>query len=527
MMYDIDVGNMAAVPPFFTVHDNMVICGINNVTLFQGRTQAERIAYEIFSDDFSTTMDSSIDELNEEFKTLAGLTIAQGQIRLMPAIKKNIRAFIQWCRDEIRMGRDPATVQFPVVDTAKLLRRMKTHEQYVYGSKLMSQQALPQDFTNDVQWEDWNPTFVNYLRTMPGRDGVPLQYVVRMNDAAVPTVHEDFLEIYINMAPLNGEAFAMDNAKVLVLLRKFIVGNTEAEATLQAIDIEGHGRNAFIALRTHYEGEGILATDIVEAEHTIKEACYVGEKPKMNWSMFERMLKKAYATCDKHEGREVHSDAMKLRSLQTKVTAPFLQLNKTAIDTEIGKRPMVMTFTTALRIYRTAVREKFPQGISNATDRGRYLSEARADSNGRNSRNNDRSRSRNGGERIRHRDEEEITLSNGDKIWYHPSYHFPKRHLWAMTDRQRDRMLKERAAYRESQGLPAIPRQQRQAAQAQQATQTQLAELRAELASIRSNNVPPTVATGESATQISQVTVGTNGGSVMGGRNQQASGRRT
>ncbi|CAJ1927075.1 unnamed protein product, partial [Cylindrotheca closterium] len=87
---------MAAVPPFFTVHDDMVICGIDNVTLFQGRTQAERIAYKIFSDDFTTTMDSTIDELNEEFKTLAGLTIAQGQIRLMPAIKKNIRAFIQW-----------------------------------------------------------------------------------------------------------------------------------------------------------------------------------------------------------------------------------------------------------------------------------------------------------------------------------------------------------------------------------------------------------------------------------------------
>ncbi|CAJ1939932.1 unnamed protein product [Cylindrotheca closterium] len=125
------------------------------------------------------------------------------------------------------------------------------------------------------------------------------------------------------MAPHIGEAYVMDNAKVLVLLSKFIVGNTEAEATLQAINIAGNGREAFNALRTHYEGEGILASDIVEAEHTIKELCYIGEKPKMNWSMFERMLKKAYAACNKHEGREVHSDAMKLRSLQSKVTAPF------------------------------------------------------------------------------------------------------------------------------------------------------------------------------------------------------------
>jgi hypothetical protein len=95
--------------------------------------------------------------------------------------------------------------------------------------------------------------------------------------------------------------------------------------------------------------------------------------------MFERMLKKAYAAYDKHEGREVHSDGMKLRSLHTKVTAPFLQLSKTMIDMEIGKRTMVMKSITASRTYQTAVREKFPQGISNTTDRGRYLSEATSD----------------------------------------------------------------------------------------------------------------------------------------------------
>ncbi|CAJ1937394.1 unnamed protein product [Cylindrotheca closterium] len=491
---------MAAVPPFFTVHDDMVICGIDDVTLFQGRTQAERIAYEIFT----TTMDSTIDKLNEEFKTLAGLTIAQGQIRLMPAIKKNIRAFIQWCTDEIRMGRDPVTAPFPVVDAAKVHRYMKTHEQYVYGSKLMLQQALPQDFTNDVQWEDWCPKFKNYLRTIPVGDGVPLSYIVRMNDAGILTLHKDCLEIYINMTPHIGKAYVMDNAKVLVLLSKF----TEAEATLQAINIAGNGREAFKALRTHYDGKGILASNIVEAEHTIKELCYVGEKPKMNWSMFEQMLKKACAACDKHEGREVHSDAMKLHSLESKVTAPFLQLNKTAIDTEIGRRPMLMTFTTALQIYGTAVRETFPQGTSNATDRGRYLSETRADNN------RDRSRSRNDGGGNKRR--------NGEKIWYHPSYHFSPTHLQAFANKQRERITKERAAYRESQGLPAT-RTTRQAAQTQQ-VEMQLAELRAEVASMKSNNVPATIPA-EAATQISHVTMGTAGSTAMGGRNQQASGR--
>ncbi|CAJ1965736.1 unnamed protein product [Cylindrotheca closterium] len=87
----------------------------------------------------------------------------------------------------------------------------------------------------------------------------------------------------------------MDNSKVLILLSKFSVGNTKAEATLQAINIAGNGREAFKALCTHYEYKGILTSKIVEAEHTIKELCCVGEIPKMNLSMFEQMLKKAYA----------------------------------------------------------------------------------------------------------------------------------------------------------------------------------------------------------------------------------------
>jgi hypothetical protein len=114
---------MAAVPPLFTVYDDMVICGIDNAILFQGCTQAERISFEIFSDDFSTTMDVSTEELNEEFQALLGMTAAQGMLRQ------------------------------------------------------------------------------------------PQQYM-------------KFLEIYINMPPHNGEAFVMDNAKVLVLLKKYSLRNS-------------------------------------------------------------------------------------------------------------------------------------------------------------------------------------------------------------------------------------------------------------------------------------------------------------
>ena len=36
----------------FTVRDGMVLCGINNEAKLNGRTQAQRLAIDIFSDSF-------------------------------------------------------------------------------------------------------------------------------------------------------------------------------------------------------------------------------------------------------------------------------------------------------------------------------------------------------------------------------------------------------------------------------------------------------------------------------------------
>ena len=104
-----------------TVVDAMELCGV---------PLAERaiLATNLFGDDFETCKDKSMEELDSDFKTYSDLTVAQGQIRLQPGIKRKIRAFIQWCRDCYRMDIDPATETFPVADASELIRRYKTHE---------------------------------------------------------------------------------------------------------------------------------------------------------------------------------------------------------------------------------------------------------------------------------------------------------------------------------------------------------------------------------------------------------------
>ena len=116
-------------------------------------------------------------------------------------------------RDQIRLGKDPANREFLVADSASLMRRYNTHDKYIKKSATLTDAAKPVMFTNEVKWNDWAPSFRNYLRTIPGRDGVPLSYITRVSDGINPTPNPDFIDDYVAMAALSGEAFVIDSSE--------------------------------------------------------------------------------------------------------------------------------------------------------------------------------------------------------------------------------------------------------------------------------------------------------------------------
>lgn len=253
-------------------------------SVFNGQTQVQRVAAAMFGDDFRSCMDKTSEEQSSDFKSYSELTQAQGQIQMDPEVKQRIKAFIQWTRDEICNGRNPAQTPFPVADTAQLIRRAKTHDKFVKDSPTISEAAKPERFTEEMRWEDWFPLFLNYLRLIPGRDGVPLQYVCRDRDAPDPTPHADFLDDYVAMAPLNGEAFTIDAATVHTLIVSFISGNDTAENKIQGDVAQMNGRIDVQHLRDHYEGVGVLAFDFLDADRILRTLFYAGEKrPTMWW----------------------------------------------------------------------------------------------------------------------------------------------------------------------------------------------------------------------------------------------------
>ena len=92
------------------------LCGLNP-------GDAAEIASEIFMDSFESVLDISDEDLADAFKTFAGLTVAQGKIRFLPAQKNRIKACVQWVKDLISTNVDPSIMDFPINDMANLLRK--------------------------------------------------------------------------------------------------------------------------------------------------------------------------------------------------------------------------------------------------------------------------------------------------------------------------------------------------------------------------------------------------------------------
>ena len=161
-----------------TVIEAIIASGIDNDALWNRSTQAECIVTDVFDGDFSSCMDKTVEELNVDLKDYSVLMQIQGQIRLNPTIKRNICAFLQWCKDKHRININPSTQAFPITQTAELIHRAKTQKAYMDKSKTISDTAMPSQFTDKTKWIDWYPTFLkNFLRAIPGRNSVPLSVI--------------------------------------------------------------------------------------------------------------------------------------------------------------------------------------------------------------------------------------------------------------------------------------------------------------------------------------------------------------
>jgi hypothetical protein len=323
---------------------------------------------------------------------------------------------------------------------------------------------------------------------------------------------------YVDMAPLNGDAYAIDTVQAHTFLVNFVAGNDTAEANIQGLVKPNDGREAFRCLVDHYEGVGIHAVDVREADKVIKNLFYAGEKPPhMWWSEFEKRLTRAFNAFVKREGRVVHSNTMKIRMLIDKIKADFLTPTKAQLEIELSRVPMTVTYEQALSLFRNMVIQKHPPQMGAAQNRvRRNINEtnvgpgSRGQSGcggygcgGRGGRGSGRS-GRGNIQRTRN-DSRSITLTDGSQVEYHASFSFPRHVYLKFKPEDKETLCRERAVYNE-----------------QQRNRADIQELRTQ---VTTSQVSPPVDS-VSVSQSSHVSQVTTGQSVMGGQNEQAQNRQ-
>jgi hypothetical protein len=78
-------------------------------------------------------------------------------------------------------------------------------------------------FKEPIKFEDWNPTFLYYIRFIPKRHGVPLMYICRDKDEAEETMNEYFSDDYVAMATFSGNSYAIVTTHVHTFLVDFVI----------------------------------------------------------------------------------------------------------------------------------------------------------------------------------------------------------------------------------------------------------------------------------------------------------------
>ena len=90
-------------------------------------------------------------------------------------------------------------------------------------SDTVSKGANPSKFKDERKWPEWEPAFEIYLSTIPGVNGVPLSYLIWLEETpATDQTYESFNKKAIACAPLTGPQYQADSRKVHQLLKSFL-----------------------------------------------------------------------------------------------------------------------------------------------------------------------------------------------------------------------------------------------------------------------------------------------------------------
>ena len=208
-------------------------------------------------------------------------------------MKMRLKALRLWLQDKEDVDAEYDIDDFTEEECKEMLKKMsrKSSSSSSKDRSKKSDVKAPEKFNGKQRnWKTWKAEFEAYLSAIRGENGTPLSYIIRDDDDMTEEQLEDLegpaKEIY--EAPLQGTYFERDNYQVFQHLRTQIVGSS-AETHIESFERKSDGRNAWLFLKTKYEGEDARNAAIAVARKDISSASW--ERNLKNWSFDDYCLR--------------------------------------------------------------------------------------------------------------------------------------------------------------------------------------------------------------------------------------------
>jgi len=150
-----------------------------------------------------------------------------------------------------------------------------------------------------LAYYDWKESMNNYLDQQRGVGGAPLRYVICEDklpgwDPATDATNE--MERLMYQVQLTGPKFEQDNCHLLQILKESCIGD-KAYEWIRSYDAMMDGREAMIALCTHYEGTDQKDKRSIVAEANINTGpggLYYRNETAFSFDLYASELQKSY-----------------------------------------------------------------------------------------------------------------------------------------------------------------------------------------------------------------------------------------
>ena len=232
------------------------------------------------------------------------------------------------------------------------------------NTKTLSDAAEPKPLKDEKDWFEFVDQFFVYLSAIPGVTGIPLAYVIR---AVVDPDHErewgddEFNEMMIRCAPLEGPAFVTDSQTVHLLIYTMIESE-ELLSVIYSTKRRKNGRLDYLALKEYMSGPGNVSRRIGTAKQMKANLHYRGER-NMKFTVFLTKLRHMHHIFET-EGRPMQ-EGEKIEDLLDKIKpeAKFLESQKANLESMHVRGEL--TFKHATNTLASAVANS-PQAKLNA-----------------------------------------------------------------------------------------------------------------------------------------------------------------